>query len=229
MGARRFFGGFATISTLAIFAARPALAQRAPREIVVHLDAAPGVTLEREDGSDTWTEVCFAPCDLAFSAHAHYRVGGGIRDSMPFTLHETSPGLEVIVVDPRSRGLHAFGDVVIGIGSALTFSGLFSIWIGAIAAHCPDGAGRGDSCGGTDNILLAPGLTIAGFGVAAIFLGVEIVVTNNKSYIHPKHVERGYDSMNRARTMLFDLSRRREGSWTPPALSGAVPIFSYHF
>jgi hypothetical protein len=124
-----------------------------------------------------------------FSARSHYRVGGGIRDSLPFTLHETSPGLEVIVVDPRSRGVHAFGDVLIGIGSAMTFIGAFS----------------------------------------AIVIGVDLVVVNNASYIHPKHVKKTPDDANRAQTMLFDLSRRREHSWMPPSAGGGLPIFSYRF
>jgi hypothetical protein len=219
--------GFATITMLSSFAEAPAFAQTAEHEIVVHLKAAPGVTLEREDGDDDWTEVCFAPCDMPFSARSHYRVGGGIRDSKPFTLHETSPGLEVIVVDPRSRGIHALGDVFIGIGSAFTFAGGFAIVIGAALEECPDRGGRDYSCG--PNELLAPGVALAFFGVGAIILGVDMVVVNNASYIHPKHVEKSEDDANRARTMLLDLSRRREDSWMAPSVGGAVPIFSYRF
>jgi hypothetical protein len=42
-------------------------------------------------------------------------------------------------------------------------------------------------------------------------------------------VKKNPDDANRAQTMLFDLSRRRDDSWTPPSVSGAVPIFSYRF
>jgi hypothetical protein len=229
MGARICFVAFATTTMLAFSAAQPALAQTAEREVVVHLKADPGVTLEREDGDDNWVEVCFAPCDMPFSTRSHYRVGGGIRDSMPFTLHETSPGLEVIVVDPRSRGVHALGDVVIGIGSAITFAGAFAaVVIGSLAAHCPDGAGRGDSCGG--NELMVPGLVVALAGVGVILLGVDIVVVNNTSHVHPeRRAVEGHDDMNRARTTLFDLSRRRENSWAAPSIGGVVPIFNYRF
>ncbi len=228
MGARTCFVGFATTTLLAFFFAPSALAQTAEREVIVHLNAAPGVTLEREDGDDNWVEVCFAPCDMPFSTGKHYRVGGGIRDSMPFTLHETSPGLEVIVVDPRSRGVHALGDVIIGIGSAMTFAGGFAIVIGAAFEECPDGGGRDYSCG--PNELLAPGIALAFFGVGAILLGVDIVIQNNASHVHPeRRAVEDHDDVNRARTMLFDLSRRREDSWAAPSVGSALPIFSYRF
>jgi hypothetical protein len=212
---------------LAFFVAPSTLAQTAPREVIVHLEASPGVTLEREDGDDNWVEVCFTPCDLSFSTRAHYRVGGGIRDSKPFTLHETSPGLEVIVVDPRSRGVHAFGDVLIGIGSAMTFIGAFSALLGAWIAESCAGSDTRDLCSGDE--LVAPGLTAALVGVGVIVIGVDLVVVNNASYAHPKRVKKDRDDANRAETMLFDLSRRREDSWTPPSVGGAVPIFSYRF
>jgi hypothetical protein len=180
MGARICFVAFATTTMLAFSAAQPALAQTAEREVVVHLKADPGVTLEREDGDDHWTEVCFAPCDLSFSTRAHYRVGGGIRDSKPFTLHETSPGLEVIVVEPRSRGVHAFGDVLIGIGSAMTFIGAFSALFGAwFQASCEGGNTR-DLCSGDE--LVVPGVSAALIGVAVLVIGVDLVVVNNASY-----------------------------------------------
>jgi hypothetical protein len=227
MGARPCFVGFATTTLVALFVAPTALAQTAEREVIVHLNAPPGVTLEREDGDDHWTEVCFAPCDLSFSTRAHYRVGGGIRDSKPFTLHETSPGLEVVVVEPRSRGGHAFGDVLIGIGSAITFAGGVLVMLGALAEHCPDGAGRGNSCGGIE--LLTPGLAVALVGVGVIVLGVDLVVVNHASRVHPESRPKAHDDVNRVQTILFDLSRRRESSWTPPSVGGAVPIFSYRF
>jgi hypothetical protein len=187
---------FATTTMLAFSIAPPAFAQAPPRDVIVHLKAAPGVSLEREDGDDNWVEVCFAPCDMPFSARAHYRVGGGIRDSMPFTLHETSPGVEVIVVDPRSRGVHALGDVFIGSGSAMTFGGALSIFIGAVAEYCPEGGGRGDSCG--RNELLAPGLAAVFFGVGAIILGVDMVVVNNASRVHPEPRAKAHDDVSPA-------------------------------
>ncbi|MEO7113309.1 MAG: hypothetical protein ABI183_22915, partial [Polyangiaceae bacterium] len=160
MGARAWLVGFATTTMLVFFVAPSALAQTAPREVIVHLNAPPGVTLEREDGDD-WTEVCFAPCDMSFVKRKRYRVGGGIRDSEPFGLRETSPGLAVIVVEPRSRGVHAIGDVLIGIGSAMTFVGVLVVAFGAFEAQCSDGApaaASGNSCGG--NQALAPGIGI---------------------------------------------------------------------
>jgi len=227
MGARNHFVGVATIILPMFLAASPALGQTAEREVVVHLEADPGVTLEREDDDDHWTEVCFAPCDLSFSTRAHYRVGGGIRDSKPFTLHETQPGLEVIVVEPRSRGIHALGDVFIGIGSAMTFIGAFSALFGAwFQASCEGGNTR-DLCSGDE--LVAPGLSVALVGVGVIVLGVDLVVVNNASYARPKHVKKDRDDANRAQMMLFDLSRRREDSWTPPAMGSGVPVFSYRF
>jgi len=203
MGARICFVAFATTTMLAFSAAQPALGQPAEREVVVQLTAAP------------------------FSTGKHYRVGGGIRDSMPFTLHETSPGLEVIVVEPRSRGVHAFGDVLIGIGSAMTFIGAFSALLGAwFQASCEGGNTR-DLCSGDE--LVVPGVSAALIGAGVIVIGVDLVVVNNASYAHPKHVKKDGDGANRAQTMLFDLSRKREDLWTPPSVSGAVPIFSYRF
>ncbi len=165
---------------LAFFVVPPAHAQTSQRELVVHLEADPGVTLEREDGDDHWTEVCFAPCDLSFSTRAHYRVGGGIRDSKPFTLHETSPGLEVVVVEPRSRGAHAFGDVLIGIGSAMTFIGAFSALLGAWVQESCEGGNTRDLCSGGE--LVVPGISAALIGVGVLVLGVDLVVVNNASY-----------------------------------------------
>ena len=118
MGVGRRFVVVAAIVAGSSFV-RHARAQMPPREVTVHLEARPDVTLERREDND-WVEVCFAPCDLKFPTLGEYRVGGGIRDSDPFRLRQTSPGLSVVAVDPRSRGAHAAGDVLIGVGSALT-------------------------------------------------------------------------------------------------------------
>jgi hypothetical protein len=227
MGARVGFVAFATITMLGL-AASNANAQTAPRELIVHLDAAPGVTLEREDGDDDWTEVCFAPCDLPFVIGPHYRVGGGIRDSMPFTLHETSPGLEVIVVEPRSRGVHAFGDVLIGVGSAMTFIALFTAAIGGLVQESCEGGETRDLCSGGQYVV--PSLVVALVGVVVIVAGVDLVIVNRASFAHPeRHANQPIENGNRAQILRFDLSQRRDDSRASPSLSGAVPIFTYRF
>ena len=225
MGARGCFVAVAT-TMLAFFIAPPAPAQTAHREVIVHLNATPDVTLEREDDGD-WTEVCFAPCDMPFSARKRYRVGGGIRDSDPFWLRQTQPGLAIVDVDSRSRGLHAFGDVLIGVGSALTFGGLLAAGMGAATANCSSGPTR-DSCGAGH--LVAPGLGVAALGVVAIVVGVDLAIVNNASrvYREPK-AEASRDARNRSQAMLFDLSQRQEDAWAAPSTTVAAPIFTYRF
>lgn len=224
MVARRCYVAAAT-SMVALFIAPPAPAQTAHREVVVHLNATPDVTLEREDDGD-WTEVCVAPCDMPFSARKRYRVGGGIRDSEPFWLRQTQPGLAIVDVESRSRGLHAFGDVLIGIGSGMIFGGLLAAGMGATTSDC-SGATTRDSCVGGE--FIAPGLGVAGLGVFVIAVGVDLVVVNNASLVYREpRADASRDDVNRTRTMLFDLSRRREDSWAAP-MSGAAPIFTYRF
>lgn len=226
MGAPRSFHWMGA-TAVAFFLTSPARAQTAAREVTVHLKATPDVTLEREEGDD-WVEVCFAPCDLPFSSRARYRVGGGIRDSEPFRLRETQPGLEVIVVEPRSRGAHALGDVFIGIGSAMTTVGLLAAGIGgAISSSCSGGTTR-DSCGG--GALVAPGLAFAVVGIGVLVLGVDWVVTNHASRVHAEpSADEAYGDLDRLRTMRLDLARRQEASWAQPSLPGEASIFVYHF
>lgn len=217
--------GFGVATMFAFLVAPPAWAQAAPREVIVHLRATPDVTLEREDGDD-WVEVCFAPCDMPFSTRGHYRVGGGIRDSEPFRLRETSPGLTVVGIEPRSRGAHAFGYVLIGIGSAMTFGGLLIAGIGASVGNCSGGTTR-DLCTGSE--FVAPGLGVAVVGVVTLVVGVDLVVVNSASRVHRESSEtQAHDDAHRGPTLL-DLPRRREDSLAAPSTGGSLTIFSWRF
>ncbi|HEX7667713.1 MAG TPA: hypothetical protein VF407_24465 [Polyangiaceae bacterium] len=176
MGVGRRFVVVAAIVAGSSFV-RHARAQMPPREVTVHLEARPDVTLERREDND-WVEVCFAPCDLKFPTLGEYRVGGGIRDSDPFRLRQTSPGLSVVAVDPRSRGAHAAGDVLIGVGSALTAVGALSAFLGAASGGCED---THDACNARN--IVVPSLAVALVGIGVIVLGVDLAVVNGRSRV----------------------------------------------
>jgi hypothetical protein len=55
--------------------------------VVVHIDSAEPVDLEREDVTGDWSVVCTSPCDRRVPEHPLYRIAAlGVRDSDEFWL-----------------------------------------------------------------------------------------------------------------------------------------------
>jgi hypothetical protein len=150
----------------------------APRyEVVLHVEAPPGVVVQQDvTNDDGWQTVCEAPCDKALSTAFNYRVtGGGIKSSSDFTLN-SSLTHENLVVDGASTTAFVLGVVAMAGGVVIAYVGLIVTYAGELS-------GAFDSGNTSTQGTVSGGLTMMGVGALAAVTGLVVAVVNGKTKV----------------------------------------------
>jgi hypothetical protein len=129
--------------------------------------------------------VCAAPCDreISYEPGSSFRVRGDFPGTPSFTLDGMGTNAE-LVVDPGSRGVHAGGKLLLGLGVTGMITGAVFIPV-AIADSAPSDTDPFGSRTPNKGFLEAGGIAL-GAGVVSMVTGIVMMATSHTRYsLHP--------------------------------------------
>jgi hypothetical protein len=149
--------------------------------VVVHIDSAEPVDLEREDVTGDWSVVCTSPCDRRVPEHPLYRIAAlGVRDSDEFWLQGHGSRRVELAVRPTPSAWLAVGYVLASVGGVLFAAG--GLIVGTSLHDTQTYASRDTT---------VAGITVLVVGALAVAAGLYEVFTHPASPVairalHPK-------------------------------------------
>ena len=151
-------------ATPAPAAAAPAPPANPPGTVVVHINSARAVSLEkRSSGTSAWEHVCNSPCDAATSVNDEYQiVGEDLNDSVPFILDGSHGEKITLDVTPGVHNKAARGGWILAGGAVLTVGGIVTLVAGSKSNYVAGDGGVGTSNSNTDWIFVGSALVLAG-------------------------------------------------------------------